>query len=178
MSSPRAAVASLQSRIDRLSTLADREPEVEQLRQLLSTATAIIENGQDSKYRTFRDTLVGLQWRGRPKDPRFVVFAERIDTIRYLEERLHADFDLKPGTLRVFHGSLTDTEQQQLIEDFGKADSDIRLLICSDAGSQGVNLHFFCHRMFNYDIPWSLITLEQRNGRIDRYGQRETPYIH
>lgn len=178
MSSPRAAAGSLQGRIDRLSAQSDREAEVDQLRQLLSTAKAILDNGADSKYRTFRDTLVGLQWRGRPKDPRFVVFTERIDTIRYLEERLHADFDLKPGTLRVFHGSLTDTEQQQLIEDFGKADSDIRLLICSDAGSQGVNLHFFCHRMFNYDIPWSLITLEQRNGRIDRYGQRETPYIH
>src|SRR5690606_15356780 len=132
----------------------------------------------DAKYAAFRKELVRLKWNGRKKDFRIVVFAERIETLKALKEKLKADFDLDDKVIADFHGSLTDMEQQRIIEDFGKEDSDYRILLSSDAGSQGVNLHYYCNHMFNYDIPWSLITLEQRNGRIDRYGQTKTPFIH
>jgi ERCC4-related helicase len=182
LSSPPAAVVSIGHRIDKLTALAARGGEVseemENLQRLRTLAEAAATPEHDGKYRTLRSTLQGLGWKGREADERLVVFAERIETLRTLEERLRIDFKLRGDTLGMFHGSLTDTEQQQIIDDFGKEDSHTRLLLCSDAGSQGVNLHFFCHRMFNYDIPWSLITLEQRNGRIDRYGQTTTPFIH
>ena len=51
------------------------------------------------------------------------------------------------------------------------------MLVTGDVASEGVNLHAECHHLIHFDIPWSLIRIEQRNGRIDRYGQRHPPQI-
>ena len=176
-SSPNAALETLQKRIDTiLASGNELDPEMKEMQEILHQ---IIATGQDSKYEAFRDILKKLKWTGKASSERFVVFSERIPTIKMLKERITEDFGIKDeDVICCFDGTLTDTMQEEIIEDFSKEDSKIRLLICSDAGSQGVNLHYYCNRMFNYDIPWSYITLEQRNGRIDRYGQERTPYIH
>lgn len=182
MSSPAAALASLNKRIVKVTDKNNQsnllEDNLEVLQTLRDKAKKVIDSKSDTKYSKLRDTLISLGWSGRGRDDRYVIFAERIDTLHYLSENLKKDFDLNDEKVQFFYGGLSDIEQQQIIDDFGKEDSAVRLLICSDAGSQGVNLHFFCNRMFNYDIPWSLITLEQRNGRIDRYGQKKIPYIY
>ena len=58
-----------------------------------------------------------------------------------------------------------------------KASLKVRLLIASDIAAEGLNLHFQCHRLVHFDLPWSLMTFQQRNGRIDRYGQTEQPLV-
>lgn len=181
LSSPEAMRATVKRRLEKVKVASDvggaasDEALLEELHRRLDH---LIKEHIDSKYDGLKSLLDSLRWKGRKSDERMVIFSERIDTLAYLERRLNEDYNLKPGVLQRFDGSLSDTEQQALVDDFGREDSDIRIFLSSDAGSQGVNLHFYCHRMVNYDIPWSLITLEQRNGRIDRYGQTQTPYIH
>lgn len=180
MSSPAAAKKSLENRLEK--------EQIEELQEQLALVNEILDKDQDSKYNAFRHKLMDMNWRGRDEDERIVVFTERLETISYLKQRLEHDFKIKDkkipsgdgefSRISVFQGGMLDTEQDAMIENFGKQDSPIRMLICSDAGAQGVNLHYYCHRMFNYDIPWSLITLEQRNGRIDRYKQPKVPFIH
>lgn len=189
MSSPKAAHESIQRRIKKLEANTKRDSydeNIEILTGLKSKLEKIIDSGSDSKYKKLKKTLLDLGWSAKKHDDRFVIFTERIDTLDFLKDSLRRDFGIQdddskkdiPKIIQTFHGGLSDTEQQAIIDDFGKQDSSVKILLCSDAGSQGVNLHFFCNRMFNYDIPWSLITLEQRNGRIDRYGQKKTPFIH
>ena len=69
-------------------------------------------------------------------------------------------------------GSERDVAIQEVLESFGSNDGEVRVLLASDMASEGINLHHHCSRLVHFDVPWSFIRLEQRNGRIDRHGQK------
>ncbi|MDO4231340.1 MAG: DEAD/DEAH box helicase [Lautropia sp.] len=117
------------------------------------------------------------QWDGRVSDDRLVIFTERVDTLRYLEKQLPAALNLKKDAVAVLHGQMADEDIQSVVEDFGRTHSPLRLLIASDVASEGLNLHYRAHRLIHFDIPWSLMVFQQRNGRVDRYGQSRPPKI-
>lgn len=172
LSSPQAALTSVRNRMEKISGEDDALKEIEE------SLEDIISLGTDSRFDALCKQLNSLGWKGKTSDERIVIFTERIETMKYLRGRLLTDFGMKEEQIALFHGGLTDTEQEELVDDFSRGESKIKVFISSDSGSQGVNLHYFCHIMFNYDLPWSIITLNQRNGRIDRYGQKQDPHIY
>ncbi|WP_406091295.1 SNF2-related protein [Streptomyces sp. NBC_01013] len=148
-----------------------------------------IEDQDSAKRAALLDELRELGV-GPGSDTRVVVFSESIPTLKWLAETVPAALgfrhttspdEKKPwlgygGAVQVMHGEAsTDQEQQDIVERFGLRDDPVRILFTGDVASEGVNLHQQCHLLIHYDLPWSLIRIEQRNGRIDRYGQEHRP---
>jgi superfamily II DNA or RNA helicase len=181
-SSPSAALESTLKRIallkDKKSSTVDEKEEARVLDKFAQVLGAI-DAASFSKYQRLlaelRDATFG--WTPNDASDRLVVFSERIETLRWLSEQLSSDLGLRPDQVATLHGQMTDTEQQELVDRFGRLDDPIRVLLCSDVASEGLNLHFYCHRLIHFDLPWSLMVFQQRNGRVDRYGQKHQPLI-
>ena len=116
-------------------------------------------------------------WDRHATDDRLVIFTERIETMKYLAQHLREDLGMKEDAVQEISGGMSDEQQQKIVEDFGRTESPIRILVASDVASEGLNLHYLSHRLIHFDIPWSLMVFQQRNGRIDRYGQKKKPDI-
>ena len=144
--------------------------EIAELRGLAERAMSVVGSEAEAKLTKLREIL---QEQGffEDADQQLLIFTEFKDTLDYLMERLKAwgfrvgsiHGGMKPGS-RDEPGSRLYTEQQF-------RDGDIQVLVATEAAGEGINLQC-CHVLFNYDIPWNPNRLEQRMGRIHRYGQR------
>lgn len=178
LSSPAALAETVENRAARKKyDLANPSDDLEEqaLSRLYTLAVEARDNGS-AKLRTLVDTLKGLGV-GKRSTTRAVIFSERIRTLDWIAEQIREQLGMSDEQVQTFHNSKPDDEQQQIIEDFSMASKKLRVLVTSDIAAEGVNLHKQCHHLIHVDLPWSLITLEQRNGRIDRYGQLHRPEI-
>ncbi len=179
-SSPAACIKSIDARLAKLNKrygFGDIKDigELETLRDALQRITP-----QDfSRYQKLLSLLnsPAYGWNKSATDDRIVIFTERIETMKYLAEQLRNDLRMDAEAVQEISGGMSDAEQQQIVENFGRTESKIRVLVASDVASEGLNLHYLSHRLIHFDIPWSLMVFQQRNGRIDRYGQKAQPDI-
>ena len=179
-SSPAACCKSIEARLKKLykKYTVDDISDIRLLEEL-HTALGQVTPENFTRYQKLLELLRSDSYGWNPKDPgdRVVIFTERIETMNYLVEHLRTDLGLKSSAIQEISGGMSDAEQQRIVEDFGRTESPIRILVASDVASEGLNLHYLSHRLIHFDIPWSLMVFQQRNGRIDRYGQQKRPDI-
>ncbi|MCC8046589.1 MAG: DEAD/DEAH box helicase [Clostridiales bacterium] len=179
-SSPAACIKSIETRLKKLYKKYSAD-DIKDIRMLetLKEALEKITPAQFTRYQKLLTLLKDSAYGWNPEDTedRVVIFTERIETMKYLADHLQKDLGLSADAIQEISGSMSDAEQQRIVEDFGRTESPVRVLVASDVASEGLNLHYLSHRLIHFDIPWSLMVFQQRNGRIDRYGQQKRPDI-
>ena len=135
------------------------------------------EDAQDRPDAKFTELLTWLDPIVRPEgvwsEQRVIVFTEYRDTQRWLEERL-VSAGYPAERLELLFGGQDEKKREEIKNRFTAEPGldPVRVLIATDAASEGINLQNHCHRVLHWEIPWNPNRLEQRNGRVDRHGQR------
>ena len=138
--------------------------EAQEVKELYLLANALYNNQQEEqKYKELKKLLTS---EGVINGEKLVIFTEHKDTLLYLQERLQNN----GYTVATIHGGMSVDERRQAQCQFMTPETHI--LICTDAAGEGINLQF-CRLLINWDIPWNPNRLEQRMGRIHRYGQKK-----
>ncbi len=139
------------------------EQELNRVKELWQQAKNIETDSKAQLLRQFVDDILA-------EDPneKILIFTEYTDTLEYLRDQVFSDHDVAQ-----VYGDLNQDRRRQEMADF---EDEKNLMIATDAAQEGLNLQF-AHIMVNYDLPWNPIRIDQRMGRLHRYGQERTVEI-
>lgn len=132
-------------------------------------------NQADSKAKAILDWLTAnLKPNGQWNDRRVILFTEYRATHQWMQQIL-ATHGFGGERLGLLHGGLSQEEREPIKAAFQTSpkESLVRILIATDAASEGIDLQNHCNWLIHLEIPYNPNVMEQRNGRIDRHGQRE-----
>jgi len=168
---PEDEVAQLEEEVEQVSLPSERQAiqqEIEALRALVQRARSLEEREMASKLIKLREVLTSQNIFGDP-NTKLLIFTEFKETVDYLVATL------RQWGLRVtqIHGGMRigdrDTPGTRIYAE-REFREEAQVMVATEAAGEGINLQF-CWLMINYDIPWNPMRLEQRMGRIHRYGQ-------
>ncbi len=149
------------------TSLAELHAELQQVEMLLDLARKVYAAGEESKFEKLREILRDPEY----QHEKLIIFTEHRDTLDFLVHRLEGmGFT---GQIAQIHGGMDYREREEQVAAFRRpvAEGGALYLVATDAAGEGINLQV-CWLMVNYDIPWNSARLEQRMGRIHRYGQK------
>ena len=149
--------------------LVELDRELTQLDELIDLARRAEKGQPERKLDELRAVMRELH-RDKP-DEKLLIFTEARDTLDYLLENL-ADWGIKAASI---HGGMP--PEKRVMAESRFRDADVPVMVATEAAGEGINLQF-CHLMVNYDIPWNPTRLEQRLGRIHRYGQDREVFMY
>ncbi|MFE1893065.1 helicase-related protein [Streptomyces microflavus] len=147
----------------------DKERELRAIDGVLAAISQAVAAGPSAKWLRAQELL--HRHRIAPGEGQLLVFTEFTDTARWLTER----FRQTGFSAEILEGSVGHQERDQLQQRF--LAGEFQVLVSTDAGGEGIDLQS-AHIMINWDIPWSLVRLEQRMGRLHRIGQTQQVHIY
>jgi len=139
------------------------EKEINILKTLIEQAREILKTESEVKLTELKKVMESLG------DEKILIFTESKDTLEYLVNKITS----WGYTVNFIHGGMR-LEDRVNAEKVFKHKTQV--MVATEAAGEGINLQF-CHLMINYDIPWNPNRLEQRMGRVHRYGQQKEVYI-
>ncbi|QRV16315.1 DEAD/DEAH box helicase family protein [Haloterrigena salifodinae] len=139
------------------------QEELDRVKQLWQQAKSIETDSKAQLLRQFVDRIL----REDP-DEKILIFTEYTDTLEYLRDQVFPEHDIAQ-----VYGDLDQERRRREMEKF---EEEANLMLATDAAQEGLNLQF-AHIMVNYDLPWNPIRIDQRMGRLHRYGQEHTVEI-
>jgi len=141
--------------------------ELVQLEEVLEKAEKVTPR-RDNKLQKLLDTVLRRRLATYPK---VVIFTRYVDTMRYLAKQIERSKLYAHARVLTIHGGLNERQRREVFRDFGR--TDVGILVATDAISKGINLQHVAAQVIHYELPWNPNRLEQRNGRVDRFGQRQ-----
>lgn len=145
--------------------------EIETISELIDKANQVIKNEEEVKLKELRKAIEEgfIKVKDMNGNPKILIFTESKDTLEYLVQKIRT-WGYKVNSI---HGGMS-IDERIMAEKIFRDETEI--MVATEAAGEGINLQF-CHIMINYDIPWNPNRLEQRMGRIHRYGQQKDVYI-
>ncbi len=147
------------------------EKEINTLKELIEKAKEILIAECEVKLSELKDAIEEgfRKIRKMHGNEKILIFTESKDTLEYLVKRINS----WEYSVNFIHGGMNLPERVGAEKVF---QHEKQILVATEAAGEGINLQF-CHLMINYDIPWNPNRLEQRMGRVHRYGQQKDVYV-